>query len=337
MSSSIKLDKDEKGKSIYSTMCRSMIGHRTSAQLSHLSQRFAKRRGLTPPYSAPWRIISDTSKTFYSRATYGIGGPIISIVREVEIHLDPESICRIFDIAPIGLRITTPHDLLYPATTGGHRDKVSYYEAFLMDSILTGRWIHLGYLMMMHMISCYESKTRVLPYGRFLTRVFKDVGVDLSRETNFEAPNIYDTYDDLSMGWMKFEKVPNAGSSSQPLFTELLHVEIPLHQASHAPDHAPWMDLSAQMSSLGTRMKELAIVGDTRFYSIKDRMDQYQADFISRFDRIEDHMDQQQASFTSQFKYLQQRIERIEDCLESQHQEMMAYLRSVFPPPPSKP
>ena len=46
------------------------------------------------------------------------------------------------------------------------------------------------------MISCCESTTRVLPYDRFLTRVFKDVGVDLSRETYFEAPSIYDTYDD---------------------------------------------------------------------------------------------------------------------------------------------
>ena len=36
--------------------------------------------------------------------------------------------------------------------------------------------------------------------------MFKDVGVDLSRETNFKAPSVYDTYDDQSMGWMKFEK-----------------------------------------------------------------------------------------------------------------------------------
>ena len=89
---------------------------------------------------------------------------------------------------------------------GGHRDEVSYYEAFLINSVLTVRQIHLGYLMMMHMISCYEIMTRVLLYGRFLTRVFKDVDVDLTRETDFEAPSAYDTYDDQSMGQMKFEK-----------------------------------------------------------------------------------------------------------------------------------
>ena len=78
-----------------------------------------------------------------------------------------------------------------------------------MDSIMTGRRIHVGYLMMMYMISCCESTTRVLPYGHFLTRVFKDVGVDLSREKFFEALNIYYTYDDQSLGRMKFEKAPD--------------------------------------------------------------------------------------------------------------------------------
>ena len=92
---------------------------------------------------------------------------------------------------------------------GGHRDGVSYLEAFLMDSILIGRRIHVGYLMMMHMISCCESSTHVFPYGRFLTRVFKDVRVDLSRETYFEASSIYDTYDEQSLGQMKFEKAPD--------------------------------------------------------------------------------------------------------------------------------
>ena len=92
---------------------------------------------------------------------------------------------------------------------GGHRDEVSYLEAFIVDSILIGRRIHVGYLMMMHMISCVESLTRVLPYGRFLTRAFKDAGVDLSRETDFEAPTTYDTYDEQSLGRMKFEKAPD--------------------------------------------------------------------------------------------------------------------------------
>ena len=104
-------------------------------------------------------------------------------------------------------------------------------------------------------------------------------------------------------------------SCSRPAFTKPTHIEIPHPQAPLAPDHALQVDLSVQINSLGTCMEELVVVSDTRFYSMEDRMDQYQA------------------SFTSQFEYLQQRIERIEDRLEHQHEEMMAYLRSMFPPP----
>ena len=63
--------------------------------------------------------------------------------------------------------------------------------------------------MMMYMIACCQSTTRVIPYDHFLTRVFKDVDVDLSRETDFETPNTYDTHDDQSIGRMKFDKALN--------------------------------------------------------------------------------------------------------------------------------
>nr|CAN73600.1 hypothetical protein VITISV_041445 [Vitis vinifera] len=51
-------------------------------------------------------------------------------------------------------------------------------------------------------------------------RVFKDAGVDLSREKDFEVPSIYDTYDEQFLGWMKFEKAPNGSwirRAEQPL------------------------------------------------------------------------------------------------------------------------
>ena len=38
---------------------------------------------------------------------------------------------------------------------GGHKDKVSYFKAFLIDSILTGWQIHLGYIMLKHMIAYF--------------------------------------------------------------------------------------------------------------------------------------------------------------------------------------
>ena len=112
-----------------------------------------------------------------------MGGLITSIVRRVEICLDQDSIYRIFDIGPIGLRVyeskmwlivlgfeprkaiqriyglLDAHEMGKPSThrltvicrvlhhmlcfiflpRGGHEVEVSYYEAFLIDSILTRR------------------------------------------------------------------------------------------------------------------------------------------------------------------------------------------------------
>ena len=254
------------------------------SQLQHFGfEGIFSRMGWLPVVTVSKPIFSTLVRAFYSRMTYGIGGSIISIAREVEIRLDLKSIFRIFDIAPVGLRVykskiwsTMPgfeprevvqricrladaqgmgkplaHNLTVISRVlhhmicsillprGGYRDEVSYYEAFLIDSILTGRRIHLGYFMMMHMISCCESTTRVLPYGRFLTRVFKDADVDLRRETNFEAPSAYDTYDDQSMGRMKFEKATNG--------SWVRRAERPLAQARGQGQVHPRVDEEAEM------------------------------------------------------------------------------------------
>ncbi|KAL6316558.1 hypothetical protein AAG906_018261 [Vitis piasezkii] len=50
-------------------------------------------------------------RAFYSRMTFGHGGPITSTVRGRQIHLDPESICRILDIPPGGLRSRDSEDV----------------------------------------------------------------------------------------------------------------------------------------------------------------------------------------------------------------------------------
>ena len=80
---------------------------------------------------------------------------------------------------------------------------------------------------------------------------------------------------------MMTESFYTARPSSQPSFIELPS------QAPHAPDHAPWMDVSTQISSLGTRMEELALVHDSRFYSMEEHMDQYQTGVTSQFDHFQ--------------------------------------------------
>ena len=56
------------------------------------------------------------------------------------------------------------------------------------------------------MATCWERKTRILTYGRIMTRIFKAFGIDLTLE-DVEEPSPYNTYNDMFMGHMKFERV----------------------------------------------------------------------------------------------------------------------------------
>ena len=75
----------------------------------------------------------------------------------------------------------------------------------------------------------------------------------------------------------------NESSFSRPTFIDPTHTKIPHPQAPSSLDHAPWIDLFTHISFLGTHMEKLAVVSDTCFYSIEDRMDRYQASFTSQF------------------------------------------------------
>ncbi|RVW58688.1 hypothetical protein CK203_113182 [Vitis vinifera] len=213
MSSSIKHDKDEKGKSIDSTMYRGMIEKIvaskawTSTQLSYLNllrRRLAKRLGLTWSFSSHRGGLSKSDGLDASRDDFGadfltlvlafyrglhmdLVAPILSTVTGVEIQLDPESIFCILDIALVGLKVyeskvwpimpgfkpkeviqrmcgladaqrmgkPLSHNLTVSSKVlhhmicsillprGEHLDEVSYLEAFLVNSILTGKWIHV--------------------------------------------------------------------------------------------------------------------------------------------------------------------------------------------------
>ncbi|RVW76433.1 Retrovirus-related Pol polyprotein from transposon RE1 [Vitis vinifera] len=61
--------------------------------------------GWLPVVTISKSIFPTLIRAFYSRVTYGLGGPIMSTIRGVEIELSPESICRILDIPSVGLRV----------------------------------------------------------------------------------------------------------------------------------------------------------------------------------------------------------------------------------------
>ena len=45
---------------------------------------------------------------------------------------------------------------------GGHKDEASYMEAFVIDSIIKGRQLHVGHMIIQHMIVCCNKKRRIL-------------------------------------------------------------------------------------------------------------------------------------------------------------------------------
>ena len=75
-------------------------------QLQHFGfERLFCQMGWLPVVTISESIFQNLVRALYSQATYGLGGPVLSTVRGVEIRLSPESICRILDIPSIGLRV----------------------------------------------------------------------------------------------------------------------------------------------------------------------------------------------------------------------------------------
>ena len=76
------------------------------SQLQHFGfEGLFSRMGWLPVVTILELIFPTLARAFYLRTTYGLGGPLISTIRRVEIQLDPQSIYRIFYIALVGLRV----------------------------------------------------------------------------------------------------------------------------------------------------------------------------------------------------------------------------------------
>ncbi|RVW95010.1 hypothetical protein CK203_040012 [Vitis vinifera] len=79
------------------------------SQLQHFGfKRLFDRMGWLPVVTISESIFPTLVLAFYSRATYGLGGPILSTVRGVEIRLSPKSIYRILGIPSVGLQVYEP-------------------------------------------------------------------------------------------------------------------------------------------------------------------------------------------------------------------------------------
>ncbi|RVW83754.1 hypothetical protein CK203_041831 [Vitis vinifera] len=256
-------------------------------------------------------------KAFYSRVTFGHGGPITSTVRGVQIHLDPESICRILDIPPGGLRVYDAQGLADGAGFRSERGDSADVRPCRCPGAQThspiwplhdtsvqgcGGGFEQGAggrgapAVMTHMMSSRwpRMKLEKAPNGSWIRRADRPSTTSTGRGRRRGG-------DWGDGGWgrpsARFEHREPDGPSGQPSFTEPHYTHTSPGQAPDAAEHAPWMELSAQITSLGTRIEE--------------RMDQHQATH----------------------EHILQRLDR----QERQHEELMAYLRAVFPPPPAAP
>ena len=123
---------------------------------------------------------------------------------------------------------------------GGHWNEVSYLDAFLIDSILVRHPIDLVHLMIRHMISSHSMAGRVLPYGRLFTRLFRFHGLDLTDQTDQQAPRHYDTFIASTLGRMRIPTL-EALLATQPKEDEIRGIEVGVNPPERMEDdlHIP--------------------------------------------------------------------------------------------------
>ncbi|RVW51245.1 Retrovirus-related Pol polyprotein from transposon RE1 [Vitis vinifera] len=160
------------------------LGHKANAQLSRLNWRHTERFDGLFTWMG-WLLMVTVSELIFPTLLLRVyESKIWPTVPRFELREVIQRICRLPKAQGMGKPLA--HNLTVISRT----DPLGVLDDDAHDLMLRG----------------HDSR---IPYGRFLTRVFKDVGVDLSRETDFEVPNTYDTYDDQLMAMMKFKKTPD--------------------------------------------------------------------------------------------------------------------------------
>ncbi|GAB2279129.1 hypothetical protein Dimus_013784 [Dionaea muscipula] len=143
----------------------------------------------------------DAVKKFYTRLTlvhYKKIDVARSRVRGVDIEFDHLRLASILSV---------------PGNNGiceyikfGKRDTTSYIDLIYMDQLTSRRLVNLPRVMMRHMSYVISMKDHELPYGDWLTRVFKAFDVPLIDKQG-EEPKRYDYFEEtfLTMCQMRRE------------------------------------------------------------------------------------------------------------------------------------
>ncbi|GAB2299446.1 hypothetical protein Dimus_033515 [Dionaea muscipula] len=87
----------------------------------------------------------------------------------------------------------------------GKRDTTSYMDLIYMDHLIARRLVNLPRVLMRHMSYVISVKDHELPYGDWLTMVFKDFGVPLV-EKKGEEPKRYDYFEETFLTMYKLTR-----------------------------------------------------------------------------------------------------------------------------------
>ncbi|KAH9763010.1 hypothetical protein KPL70_001029 [Citrus sinensis] len=206
MSTTIKLDKDEKGKEVDIKTYRGMIGSLLYLTASRpdimfsvcLCARFQScpKESHMLAVKCIFRYLIGTINlglwyprgthidlTCYSDADFAGKPPDI----DDYVHVDAvRNICRRSDLSVEDCTIHFHTQCLCLQTRfllriiqsivlprSGHLDEVSHMDVAMIDYILRGRLVDLGYSIIRTMLSIHALITRSLPYGHFITRILK--------------------------------------------------------------------------------------------------------------------------------------------------------------------
>ncbi|KAL6316782.1 hypothetical protein AAG906_021082 [Vitis piasezkii] len=319
------------------------------AHLQHFGfESLFARMGWLPLVTISEPIFPTLVRAFYSRVTFGHGGPITSTVRGVQIHLDPESICRILDIPPGGLRVYDAK--AWPTVPGfdpreaiqrmcGLADAPGLGKPSAHSLTVTCRVLH-------HMIAYI-----LLPRGGHRD---EDAGVDLSREQEVEAPSSYDTYDEQSMARMKLEKAPDGSwirradrpvpqpQAEEDEEEEIGEMEGGVHPQTDFEHREPEFDIPPRQSEGGHIDPTIsdAMMTETGYTAGPSGQPSFTEPHYTHTSPGQAPDAPEHAPWM-EFAWIDvsathEHILRL-DRQERQHEELMAYLRAVFPPPPDAP
>ncbi|RVW69503.1 hypothetical protein CK203_063819 [Vitis vinifera] len=320
MSSSIKLDKDEKDANFASCKVERKNTSGTCHFLGHSLVSWHRERQLPPSLRASallshlslskWRLAKKASPRF---------GPLCQNLSLERLFRG----CADLQMPKDGQTIGTQPDRVQPSPSSHDLLHLIATRRTSRQGLLSGGF-HSG----LHS----NGKTNSC-------RVSDDDAYDILLETNFEAPTSYDTYDEQSWGERSLRRhlmAPGLGELSDlqhrprtGIDASRIEEEVEIKEMEEgihveATFSEPMMTESSYTA--GPSSQSSSPASNTEIPSRHLTLLIMHLGWIGAY-----------GSTTGYSEHFQQSIERIESCQVSQHEEMMAYLRSVFPPPLPQP